>query len=213
MKLFHFRDPQFYYFAQAIRCGTWHPQGIKICPECNTSRQKRISPLIIEWEPGSDVIGDFVWPGLGSELVISQKVREVFEGKYREIKFEPIEFWQNPRLKRPMNITHRSKPRVWLPYSGPSLWDVIPTSWCHLDLHRSNVSLDRVCSTCGKTIYTRPSSDQRFLIVDTATWNGEDIFRVYEYSSAIYCTEQVKEFIENAGFTNVSFLEDGLIPD
>lgn len=49
-------------------------------------------------------------------------------------------------------------------------------------------------------------------MIDPTTWNGADIFHIYEYSGGIFCTEQVKLFVENAGFTNVSFLEDGVIP-
>ena len=213
MNLYSFHDPSDYTFAQATRHGTWYPSGAKICPECKTTRQKRVPPLIFEWEAGSDLIGDFIWPGLDTDLVVTQRVREAFEGRFREITFEPVEYWQNPKLKRPTIVTHRSKPRVWLPYMGPTLWDVIPSLWCSLDHVKSNVSITKVCSTCGTIIYKTPRWPQGTLIVDRDTWSGEDIFHIQEYSGGIFCTERVKEFVEQAGFTNVSFLEDGIIPD
>lgn len=211
MKLYHFSSPNDYSFAQATRRGTWYPIGLKICPECNTSRQKRVSPLIIEWEAGSDVIGDFVWPGLNTDLVVVQKVRDIFEDRFREIEFGSVEFWQNQKIKKPIKMTHRSKPRVWLPYTGPTLWDVIPMKWCHLDHLKSNVSIARECSTCGKIIYKTPPLNQRHLVVDPSSWDGEDIFHIHEYSGGIFCTERMKDFIIQLGFTNVSFQEDGSI--
>src|SRR6266498_180348 len=211
MKIYHFHNPYDYRFAQALRRGTWYPKGATICPECNTSRQKRVSPLIIEWEPGSDVIGDFVCPG-DDELVLTQKVRDVFERQFQEIEFGPVEFWQEPRLKQPKKITPRSKPRVWLPYTGPALWDVIPMKSCNLNHAKSGVSIVKECRTCGKTIYKTPPWNQRHLVVDPATWNSENIFHIHEYSGGIFCTERVKGFVEKSGFTNISFLEDGEIP-
>jgi hypothetical protein len=213
MKIYHFCDPQDYRFAQAIRRGTWYPQGSKICPECKTSQQTRVSPLIIEWEPGSDEIGDFTWPSLGADLVVVQNVKDAFETQFNGIKFEPVEFWQARKTRKPKKITRRTKPRIWLPYSGPTLWDVIPKRWCNLDLIKSNVFVVKICSTCGKTIYHRPPVHQRYLVIDPKTWGGEDIFRIYEYSNMIYCTDKVKDFVERSGFSNVSFKEVGEIPE
>ena len=212
MKLFHFHGPVSYDFAYASRRGTWYPKGGKICSECGASRQKRVSPLILEWEPGSDVIGDFVWPGFDDELVVTQKVKDDFEGHFREIEFSSVEFWQNPKQKQPIKKTRRSKPRVWLPYMGPILWDVRPVKWCHLDLLLSNVIVTKKCSTCGAIFHKVPTTPRRHLVVDLATWAGEDLFRLYESPRFFFCTEQVKEFVEQAGFSNVSFLEDGIIP-
>jgi hypothetical protein len=212
MKLYHFQNPYNYRFAQALRRGTWYPKGATICPECRTSRQKRISPLVIEWEAGSDLIGDFVWPS-GDELVVTQKLRDAFEGRFSEIEFRSVEFWQEPKLKQPKKVTSRSKPRVWLPYTGPTLWDINATKWCHLDHGKSGVTIAKECQTCGKTIYKKPPLSGRRLVVDPSTWTGEDIFHIYEYSGALFCTERVKNFVESSGFTNISFLEGGVIPE
>lgn len=212
VKLYHFRNPQNFVFAQAGSRGTWFPTGVKICPECNSSRQKRVSPLILEWEPGSDVVGDFAYLS-GDEVVVTQKVKDALEKRFREVKFGAVKFWQEKKLHRPQKITRRSKPRIWLPYDGPTLWNVIPTKWCHLDYEKSKVSILKECATCGKTIYVHPSWPERHLVIDTTTWNGEDIFHVYEYSGGIFCTQRAKEYVEMAGFTNVAFLEDGEIFD
>lgn len=211
MKFYHFESPDNPQYAQASRRGTWYPAISKICPECNTSRQSRISPLIIEWEAGSAVIGDFVWPGLSSELVVIQKVKDVFQLHFEGIQYKPIEFWENPRLTKPAHNPRLKKSRVLLPYTGPTLWDVVPINWCHLDHQLSGVSIAKKCSTCGKVIYKTPPWHQRHLVVDPKTWNGVDIFHIYEYSGAFFCTERVVELVEKSKFTNVKFLEDGEI--
>ncbi len=211
IKLFHFHNPHNYYFAQAGRRGTWYPHpGPGLCRECRTSQQKRVPPLILEWEPGSDQIGDFVWPGIDDEIVITERVRHALEGRFRGFNFQPIAMWQDPKLKRSQRITKRTQSRVWLPYEGPPLWDLWVTARCHLDLRRSGVTFEKECSICGKKFYKGPPFEERHLVVDSTSWGGEDIFRI-EQSGWIFCTERMKEFIESAGFTNVSFLEDGEI--
>lgn len=211
-KLYHFHNPHNLTFAEASRRGTWFPERTRVCPECEAPREKRISPLILEWEPGSNVIGDFVWPGFDNEMVVTQKVRNAFEARYSEIEYEPVKFFPNPRIQQPKNSTRQSKPRVWLPYSGPHLWDARPKTWCRLVLGKSNVRITKTCSACGTVFYQFPSTPHRHLVIDSATWNGEHIFRIHENPSLFYCSEDVKNFVESSGFTNVSFLEDGLIP-
>lgn len=143
MKLFHFHDPGNNLFAKASRRGTWYPPGIKICPECSSSRQTRISPLIIEWEAGSDKIGDFTWPGFDTELVVVNTVKIAFKNKFTKIEFGVVTFFQNQNLRQPIKLTSRTKPRIWLPYPGPMLWDILPTHWCHIDHSKSGVSIEK----------------------------------------------------------------------
>jgi hypothetical protein len=133
-------------------------------------------------------------------------------GRFQGFEFLPIVMWQNPKLKQPQQLTKRTKPRVWLPYEALPLWDMWVTAWCHLDLERSGVALEKECSTCGKKIYERPLFEKRHLVVDSESWDRSEIFHIYEYPRWIFCTERVKAYIEQANFTNVSFMEDGEIP-
>ena len=211
IEIFHFHNPENFYFAQAGSLGTWFPPGQKPCPECTVSRQRRVPPLILEWEPGSDVVGDFVWPGFDDEVVVNQRVRDALEGRFRGFEFKPIEMWQSPRLNRPKN-PKRGKARVWLPYQGAPLWDLWVTAWCRLDIEKSGLILKKVCSTCGEKYYTNSSSENSPLVVDRSSWGGELIFHIDEYPRWIFCLQEVKEFIERAEFTNVAFLRDGFLP-
>lgn len=38
---------------------------------------------------------------------------------------------------------------------------------------------------------------------------GADIFGVYEFPAGVFCTDRVRELIEQENFSNVSFLEMG----
>jgi hypothetical protein len=212
VKLFHFHYPNTYEFAFATRRGTWFPKGAKLCPLCHRSTQKRIKPLIIEWEPGSDKIGDFIWPALDNELVVTQKVKDVLQEQFPEVEFVSVEFWQNPKVKQPFRTTKRTKPRIWLPYMGQKLWSVTPTKWCRLDQHKSNVKTKTICPFCGKEIFDVPNLTDNHLVLDTTTWDGENIFHIHEYPRKIFCTNIVKDTVEHFGFTNVEFIEDGEIP-
>jgi len=235
MKLFRFHDPLDYRFAQAARLGTWYPHPSPgVCPECGASQQRRVPPLIIEWSPGSSIVGDFVWPG--GEVVVSQRVRDALEGRFSSLKFEPVKMWQEPKLKPPLRITKRTKPRVWLPYRGPPLYELDATVSVHPDFERSTVCLAKACSTCGREVYdvrgveeqksrwdpirkslvkvSIPRQLDKGIYVHKEDLHGAGIFRMFEIPTWILCIEEAKAFIEGLGFTNVSFLEVGnTLPD
>lgn len=212
MKLYYLADPHDYQFAQAGRRGTWTP-STGACPICGDPRQRRIPPLVIEWLPDSERVGDFTWPGFNDEIVVSQRVRDGLQDTFGHLAFHPIEMVQDRRLKRPKRPTRRTKPRVWLPYQGPPLWDMQATAVCRLDMAESGVRVDRVCPGCGAVFYAGPPLGKRRLVVDKSTWRGEGIFRIAEFDAPTYCTEQAKQYIEQQMWTNVTFRLDGEVPD
>lgn len=213
IQVYYFCDPRLDSFAYAIRRGTWDPRGAKVCPECQSSRQTRIPPLIIEWQPGSDKIGDFVWPGFNDEMVVTQNVRESLEKLDKEIIYNRIQFFQNKSLKKPTKLTKRSQRRVWLPFTGPTLWDVKFMKYVHLDLEQSGVALYKVCSTCGEVFHRSKPGRDHLKVIEKSSWRGEKMFHIYEHSGLFFCTEEVKNFIQISDFTNVGFKEYGIIPN
>jgi hypothetical protein len=50
------------------------------------------------------------------------------------------------------------------------------------------------------------------MVVDRKTWSGHEIFVIHE-SGCVFCVDEVKDFFESEGFTNVSFYEAGWITD
>jgi len=228
MRVWRLTDPADSRFARASRRGSWSPTG-GLCPECGASSQERIQPLILEWESGSDVIGDFTWPGFGSDIASSEQAAKGLKA-FGGFEPGPVEMVQDSTLKRSSG-SRRGKPRVWLPYEGPPLYDLWVTQHAHLDLERSSVRLVRECKTCGRKQYDLdgieryetgwdkqrresfkthiPRRQGLGIYVDADALAGTAIFRTREFPGWILATDVVKELIEKEEFTNVNFLEAG----
>ncbi len=188
------------------------------------------SKRTVEWLEGSDHICSFVWTSrLIGEVLVTEEVRQALQKT--GVEFLPVEFYQDPKLKKPKRVTKRTKPRVWLPYEGPPLYDLWVSTWVHADLTRSSLRLVQVCPICGHKAYEvegieerkhrwdatkrelveihTPRVEGKGVYVCREDLQGADIFRLYEISGWILCTERVKVIIEGERFTNVSFLEVG----
>lgn len=228
MRIWRFANPSDHGFAEAGRRGSWTPaSGEGVCPECTASRQRRAKPLVIEWRSGSDVVGDFTWVGYGEEVVTTEEVLDFLVDRFSGFEAGPVEMVQDPNLKR----TNRAKSRVWLPYDGPPLRELWVTTWVHIDPERSSAELQRRCGTCGTEfweLYGVEHWDSHFdqelkqlvrtkterlpnagVFVREADLAGAHIFRVHELPAWVFCTDPVREVVEKAGFSNVSFLEMG----
>jgi hypothetical protein len=224
VRVYRFTDPRDERYARASRRGAWLAGDGDVCGSCTASRQQRAQPLRIVWEPGSEVVGDFTWPGFDSEAVITDRVL----AELRPLGgFEPgpIEMIDDPE------IADRGASRVSLPYEGPSLFEVWVTTWVGVDRARSSVSLEHACAACGaeqwevtgverwnskfdRTLQqlVRTKSERQAgsgLTVHPDDLGGAGIFRVREFPAWIFCIEGVREAVQTAGFSNVSFLEMG----
>lgn len=211
MKLWRFSDPKDFSYARASRRGTW--QG---------TPARRIRPLIVEWEPDSDVIGDFTWPGFDSDAIVTDDVGKTLQrAGVPGFELAPVQMVENSeQLKR-----HSKKPRVLLPYVGPQLWDLWVTAWTQIDRARSTVKeiqaedgsesfqvsgvqrTDKIWDQVKGYLITRevPRTEGQGLFIPTT----RGIFRISEFPAWIFCTDDVKQVVEAHGFTNVSFLEMG----
>ena len=219
MKIWRFSDPKDYRFAQAGRRGTWE--------KGQDGKSIRVPPLVIEWEPGSDIVGDFVWPGLGDEVVISETVARLLEERYKGFSLYPVEMTQEKRLYSLKGKLR--KPRVLLPYKGPSLYDLTPNHFVDLDTEKSSVDIESDAD--GKAVYValgvelfksrydRQANEVKYdhikrgagkgLFVNSVDLAGNDLFGIRELRGWVFCTDDLKVAIENCSFTNVRFLEMG----
>jgi hypothetical protein len=176
------------------------------------------------WEPGSDLVGDFVWPGFGSEVVAAEHVFAAFESSFTGFERGPIEMVEEPDLAR-------GEPRVRLPYEGPALYELWTTAWASADADRSTIRLDRRCGTCGtefwevdrvehwdsvfdpgkrQLVRTRvPRDPHSGIFLRREELAGADIFRVAQFPGWMLCTDPVRELVRERRFTNVDFLEMG----
>jgi hypothetical protein len=214
VKIFHLHWPNpVQDFADAGTPGTLAPiYGGHLCPECQRSGHGTVPPLVIEWLPGSDQIGDFTWSALGADVVVTQCVRDALEPRFCCLEFRPVHFAPASSGRRRTSGMCRPKPRVRLPYGGPPLWHLTASALCRVDSAQSTAKRLQPCGTCGRERWERTAGVRPHLVVDPSTWHGEDVFTLDAYPSTIFCTGQVKAFVEEQQFTNVTFQSWAVIP-
>jgi hypothetical protein len=184
--------------------------------------------MVIEWEAGSEIVGDFTWVGFGAEAFVTEAVLEALSERLSGFEPGPVEMFEEPDLDR----AKETKPRVWLPYEGPRLFELLITDWVHLDGGRSSIRPSAPkCSTCGSEAFHvegverrdsrwdkgrkelvrihRPRLPGQGIYIAEHDLGGTSIFRIYEQPGAVFCTDRVRDFVSERGFSNVSFLERG----
>ena len=185
--------------------------------------------LLIQWEPGSDLIGDFVWVNNTTWLLVTGQVREVLQERFQGFAFGEVAMIQNPKLKPPQRRTRRSKPRIWLPYEGPPLHQLVVEAWADADLDRSSLTPTRMHPTQGYMRY-RVEGDEHFefrgeypnstyvrvprepgkgFYIAEKQLKEADIFNVVQFPGWRFCKETVRDFILARQLTNMGFFEVG----
>lgn len=178
--------------------GTWTHGGI--CKKCGEGTSVLVEPLQLEWDPGSDRIGDFSWCGYA--FIVLGSVTAFFSGNGFECRYGTVEVMQPQAPTR--------LPRVTYPYHGPNLYWVIATEYVPLDETRSGVELRTDCDLCRQKKYTFRRDG---LVVDKSVWSGQKMFRLSQYkkSGATYVTEEVIGRLIDQGFSNFGHIEAGVI--
>jgi hypothetical protein len=155
------------------------------------------TPLIIEWEPGTEKIGDFSWGGY--DFIVTNRARLVLKRNHFECGFGRV------KVRRPTSFLKSTRPRVAFPYRGPKLYWVRPTERVHIDIKASHIELepDCPCSACGLQEY-KFRRDR--LVIRKNEWGGRRIFQIAEFgqSDATFIPESSLEILEQAGLTNFS---------
>lgn len=225
MNIWRFTDPRNDGYASAGRRGSWTDADGGTCSGCSASRQERVRPLLMVWEPGSDVVGDFVWPGFGSEVVVTNPVLDVLSPRFTGFTVGPV------HVVDESGLVTRSGPRVSLPYSGPPLHELWTTTWADADRQRSTLELERTCAICGTEFWhvdgvehwnSRFDASEGRLVrnrvgrvagrgvyVSADQLDGADIFRVRQLPGWVMCTDSVRDVIRERGFSNVDLLQLG----
>jgi hypothetical protein len=190
-------------------------------------------PLALEWEPGSEIVGDFTWVG-GTRTAVKRAVYDALARTFHGIEASGIKMVQDPKLKQPKRRSSRSKPRVWLPYTGPELVELWPTRLIPF-LPATTFEVAWCCEVCGyeprqitgvevkQHRYNRdlgilepdikPRAPGKGVFVSVSDVGDTPIFRLAELTGPLLCTDRVKSFIQEQGFTNVDFCEHGDIVD
>lgn len=187
----------------------------------------------VEWETGSDAIGDFTWSSSGHLFMTTGSAATLASGGVTGFDCVPVEI---KAVSRPSRSTASSRlhcrnrdelmPREWA-----DLCEMRVTRWVNLDLQKSTVKRPRLCGTCGRRLYeprgvehfrmewdpsAREASWERSprregmgLYVNASQLDGDSVFRVQEWPSMVFVTDRAKHVIEEAGLTDVTFLEYG----
>ena len=211
MKIWRPVDPNNHAFAQANRIGTWAEDG-----------KTRISPLVIEWISGSKIVGDFIWPGINTDIVVRTSIGNLLTDQFGSILLDSIQMVQS--AEEPKNRT-RARPRVWLPYDGPELSDFQVEKFLDYDVSRSTFETNqegRIQFTGGEHEETKydvvtgnfrvkriPRVLNQGIFIKSSKIQGDCFFKLRNFDPIIYCTDGVKNFIEDKRMTNIDFYEDG----
>jgi|GEM_PF-2931962 len=204
MKIYLIANLDNYEYARFAHTGVW----VKTtrCKACYAVVDKGITsllslsaPLQIEWEPDSNIIGDFSW--CGYTVIVTEKVKQFFLKHKFECDFGMVDIHKSTTPKR-------SRKTVPFPYEGPTLHWLIPKIYIALDEVESELEIKSKCSVCGSVQYQFKAEK---IVIPKACWNGSKIFRVKQFipSSATFITEKGLEEILSQKFTNFWFREAG----
>jgi hypothetical protein len=172
-------------------------------------------------------VGDFVWPGFGSEIVVVDRVLNALGPRFAGFEPGPVEMIDDPEAAAGRG------PRVQLPYEGLELSELWTTTLVEAHGERSTIALERTCRTCA-TEYWRvqgvehwasrfdrehgelvrrkvPREGDAGILVREADLDGADIFRVRQTPGWVFCTDRVRDLVLKRRFTNVDFLEMGTL--
>lgn len=199
MNIYLLEDPRKYeQYARFAHVGTWTKGGI--CRSCGQGTSRLTDPLQIEWEPDSDVVGDFSW--CAYTMVVTDKVREYFRKNDFKCGFGKVEI-------RPPSGKLRKK-RVSYPYDGPELHWVIPEDHMAINEEDSGVALQIDCPNCNQKKY---SFRREGLVIEKSAWNGSKIFRISQFlkSGVIFLTEHGLKEILDQRFSNIGYAPAGCI--
>lgn len=231
MKIWRLANPHDDAYARCILRGAWALQhdGGGICSECGTSAYRRVPPLILEWEPGSNVIGDFNWPDAGQSVAVTRHAFDLLSEHFRGFSAGPVQMTEEPQL--PAETDKYAGLRVRLPYDGPELYELWIDAVVGVDRQRSSIKQKLNCKVCGSTIYSvegveekksrwnrttmklepveHPREPGKGLYIQQKKLLEREIFRTQEFPSWILCTDSVRELMVARRFSNISFLEYG----
>jgi hypothetical protein len=194
MKIFLLDDPMRPAdYAMFSATGTWS-KSAGVCPNCGDPSQSKIEPLRIEWEPGTETIGDFSW--CGYTCVILDKVRDFLGDNAYECKFGEVEVLSLDKH------TRSKRPRVRYPYHGPHLSWLMPTRRVELDAANSKVSLKTDCHVCKRKHYTFKREE---IHIAKNQLCGAKMFLVDQFgrSDATFVTEQALLELTAMNFSNL----------
>ena len=196
------------------------PSGAPTCSVCN-GRDYFPEDLLVEWDDGSDQIGDFT--SASARIVTTRSTFRTLSEEFPELDCRNLQFHDHPNLYRPLKASKKSNKRIYLPYDGPPLCELVAKVTVPLLLDRSTVEIDKTCQACGRMVFKKisgievwnsrgriPRAEGEGMFFSADDLNHTDFFRP-QFTGFLACTARAKAFIEESGFTNIGFREVGEI--
>jgi hypothetical protein len=222
MKIWVFSDPANYEnYARATRYDMWS--------NLHVDHNGNVEPLIMEWEPDSNCVGDFTWPALDKDIVVTENTGKALLQRFKGIVLGPVEMIQNIQPEIIEKEKKKGIKRIILPYTGPKLYNMYVSNWVDIDFEKSSYSIE--LDDNGNEIYNiegierieakydrlekkitkqRINRDQsKGIFINYVDLSGVEIFRINQAPASVFCTDNVKVFIEARNYSNVQFLEVG----
>ena len=174
----------------------------RFCPILRPSFRRNPTPLLIEWEEGSDRLGDFSWCGGTYHCVVTQETRNKLAFLNADIR------WGAVRVNPPERKRVRHK-RIPFPYNGPPLFFIIPRHRVFIDREQAKRLL---CPECGE--YDGPTLLSNVSLRQNEA-GAHRLFRLAENgrASAMFVAEDAAQQIQQAELKNVALIEAGEICD
>ena len=181
-------------YAEFSHVGTW--RDTRTCDICGLTKQELCSPLVIEWDTGSDLLGDISW--CGWTAVVTHRVRDYM----RKDKW-PVMF-SNVVVQAPSGRSRQL--RIAYPYAGPRLYWLRPKECFSLDVAASHLRRELECeqSKCGLSQWKFKSAD---LVVSAAKSTSPPIFGLSQFNPGgmLFVSEKGKISLKAQGFQNLGF--------
>lgn len=199
MKFYCIRKIKSNKYADFSHVGTWS-ELTESCDECDYTNEKLIEPLLIEWETGSDIIGDFSYCG-ATVLVTNQVMDTLIDLKF-DLEFRQVIVQRNTdKIKKNEKI-------VRFPYAGPPLNWIVPKTLVPIDINSNGIVVEK-CTKCHREDFQFKSSG---LVIDKKKVNSAKIFGLELYgASLVYISENGLEDLLKHKYTNFIYEEVGRI--
>lgn len=196
-------DSDCYEFADFFPNGTYLHENI--CKECLMpiiGKPYFVEPYQIEWQVGSDLIGDFSWVRCDYNILIREKVKNFLQERVFECGFGKTEIVPPERKRKKVR-------RVEYPYEGENLYLLLAKKSLNLDIKKTGLKVKLDCKVCGNLMHTFQRDG---IVIPKNEWSGEKIFNITQFGSVItYVTEDGLQEILSQNFSNFGYREVGVI--
>ena len=206
-------DPIDYRFAEASRRGTWQEKGGKLV---------RVSPLVIEWTKwttASESVGDFLWPAIGENLVMHERIFQELQDRFGGIEKEPepIRIIPPKHKRKKKKTTEDSSLTIWideLKIIEARILHYVDIDWDKSCIKTTeeggeNIEIDVDSETFTVTTQRIPRVEGGGIYVKASLLQGHSFFKVNQFPIMNLCTDAVRDFILEKRYTNIDFLEVG----